>query len=300
MPSVIISSISESAGKTALAAALIARLRDEGVEVRSTIGELSLFASDDRVQHVAANDVEPTSGGIVVIEGSSGDADLDVDLANRLDSNIVLVATLDEDIEAAAEGYGERLAGVLINKVPPYRDVHAARAVERLADAGVNCFGWVPEDRRLAANTVDALRDHIEGTYAFEVEDASGLVDNYLIGGLVLDWGPFYFRSQDNSCVVVRTGRPDVQIAALQSETTRAMVLTGGGKPIDYVFYEARSKRIPLIVVEGDTEATMQRIDALAKSEFDHPDKLGRMSELLADREVFEQLLDLVAQPSTR
>ena len=80
--------------------------------------------------------------------------------------------------------------------------------------------------------------------------------------------------------MVVRAGRPDVQISALQSETTRAMVLTGGEKPIDYVFYEARTKRIPLIMVDGDTNATMDALDALAPEGFSHPEKLSRVSQL--------------------
>ena len=300
MPSIIISSISASQGKSALAAAIISRLRHDDVPVISAADTGDLFATDDGVQTVAAGAIEPSASSVSVIEGSSGDPSSDISLAEKLDANLILLAGLDEAVKSAAAEYGERLSAVVLNKVPRYRDVHADRAVGALNDDGVPCLGWLPEDRRLASNTVDSLMDHLEGQLVFDVNTTSELVDNVLIGGLVLDWGPFYFRSQDNTCVVVRAGRPDVQISALQSETTRAVVLTGGEKPIDYVFYEARTKRIPLIMVDGDTNATMDALDALATEGFSHPEKLSRVSWLLSERSLIDPILDLVALPATR
>ena len=78
------------------------------------------------------------------------------------------------------------------------------------------------------------------------------------------------------------------------------MVLTGGEKPIDYVFYEARTKRIPLIVVDGDTNATMDALDALTPEGFSHPEKLSRVSQLLSERSMIDPILGLVALPATR
>ncbi len=300
MPSIIISSISESKGKSTLAAGIISRLRYDGMSVISTADTGRLFSDDNGVGQVSTDQIEPSSSTVSIIEGSSGDPQSDFDLAEKLDARVVLVAGLDEDVESVAAVLGERMSGVVLNKVPRYRDVHADRFVETLSAEGINCFGWLPEDRRLAASTVDSLMSHLEGELVFDVNTTSELVDNVLIGGLVLDWGPFYFRSQDNACVVVRSGRPDVQISALQSDTTRALVLTGGGKPIDYVFYEARTKRIPLILVDGDTNTTMGALDEMTPAGFSHPDKLARISQLLAERSIIEPILDLVSQTPTR
>ena len=300
MPSIIISSISASQGKSALAAAIISRLRYNDVPVTSTADTGEIFVNDDGVQRIAAEEIEPSGSSVSVIEGSSGDPSSDLELAEKLDANVVLLAGLGEDVQSVAGVYGERLSAVILNKVPRYRDVHADRAVAALKDGGVNCLGWLPEDRRLSATTVDSVMDHLDGHLAFDVNTTSELVDNVLIGGLVLDWGPFYFRSLDNTCVVVRSGRPDVQISALQSETTRAIVLTGGEKPIDYVFYEARTKRIPLIVVDGDTDATMDALDSMVLEGFSHSEKLSRVSQLLSDRSMIDPILDLVALPATR
>ena len=300
MPSIIISSISESQGKSAVAATIIGRLRNDGAQVLSAAGTGDLFSGDDGVKKVAADVIQPSASDVAVIEGSTGDVAAHLELAEKLDANVVLLAEMDEDVRSAAESYGERLAGVVLNRVPRYRDVHADTAVETLAEDGVKCFGWIPEDRRLTSSSVQGVMEHLNGKLAFEVNTTGELVDNVLIGGLVLDWGPFYFMSQDNACVVVRTGRPDVQISALQSDTTRALVLTGGGKPIDYVFYEARTKRIPLIVVDHDTDATMKALDEMSPADFAHPDKLTRMGQLLTERSILDQILDLVTQPATR
>ncbi len=300
MPSIIVSSITESSGKSAFASAVVARLRHDGVEVLSGVDSGELFADDTGVKSVSPDAVDVSASEVAVIEGSSGNVAADLELAEKLDANVVLLATLDDDVTSVADAYGERFAGVVFNKVPRYRNVHADRMVAELLANGVKCLGWLPEDRRLAATTVDDLLGHLAGQLAFEIDTTNELVDNVLIGGLVLDWGPFYFMSQENTCVIVRSGRPDVQISALQSDTTRALVLTGGGKPIDYVFYEARTKRIPLIVVDGDTDATMEALDAMATPTFAHPDKLARIAQLMAEHKLIDPILDLVAQPATR
>ena len=66
------------------------------------------------------------------------------------------------------------------------------------------------------------------------------------------------------------------------------------------MFYEARTKHIPLIMVDGDTDATMDALDALATEGFSHPEKLSRVSQLLSERSMMDPILDLVALPATR
>ena len=300
MPSIIISSISALSGKSALASAVIARLRDEGISVVSVVDTGDLFVSDDGVKSVLSDQIEFSASEVAVIEGSRGDARSDLALAEKLDANVLIVAGLGEDVRSAADSYGERFAGAVLNKVPRYRDIHANNEINALSTDGIKCLGWLPEDRRLEANTVEHMMDQLEGELVFKVNTTDELVENVLIGGFVLDWGPFYFASQENTCVVVRAGRPDVQIAALQSDTTRALVLTGGEKPIDYVFYEARTRQIPLIMVNGDTNATIDALDEIDPSSFAHPDKLARMSQIMLERSIVDPILDLLAQPATR
>ncbi len=300
MSALIISSTSASTGKTAICAALADRLCSEGAEVRVDYSLDTRFRNDPRIQFVDRQSADSADDKLAVIEGSVADAASDLELAERLDAHIVLICQLEDDIPEIAARYKDRLGGIIFNKVPRYRDTHVRLRIGELSASGMPCLGWLPEDRCLAAQRLDDIVSHLGAEVIIEGNGLDVLIDNYLIGGLVLDWGPFYFKSQENICVFVRGGRPDVQISALQSDTTRAIVMTGGENPIDYVFYEARTKGIPLISTAHDTVQTMNRLDAMRPSMFDHPDKLRRIAELADVQSITAKLTDLIVQPATR
>ena len=219
MATLIVASTTSGAGKTTLAAGIAALLEQDG---RITASRSSLD----------------------LVEGSSGDPMADLKLAEKTDALVVLVCGYNDDVPAAAAPYGSRLAGVIINNVPIYRRNELdSRIAPQISAAGIKLIGWLPEDRRLLAPTVDLVAEHLDGILAVCPENKDRLIDNFLIGGLVLDWGPHYFGSKENVGVVVRGDRPDVQLAALQTDTVRALVLTKGIPPIEYVYYEAESAR---------------------------------------------------------
>ena len=275
MATLIVASTTRGAGKTALAAGLKA-----------------LLEGDDEV----------AASGIDLVEGSSGDPSADIRLAEEADALVVLVCAYNDDAPAAAAEYGSRLAGVVINNVPVYRRNEVeTRIGPQITAAGIKLIGWLPEDRRLLAPTVDLVAEHMGGTVAACDQNTDRLIDNFLIGGLVLDWGPHYFGSQDNVGVVVRGDRPDVQLAALQTETVRALVLTKGIPPIEYVYYEADQRGIPIVVVPDDTAAAAAKLETLLpRIEFDHEDKLARVVELIESHLDLDAIRAAASQPATR
>ena len=275
MATLIVASTTSGAGKTALAAGLKA-----------------LLERDDEI----------SASGIDVVEGSTGDPSADLRQAEEADALVVLVGGYNDDAPAAAAEYGSRLAGVVINNVPVYRRNEVETQIApRIAAAGVKLIGWLPEDRRLLAPTVDLVAEHMGGTVAACEENTDRLIDNFLIGGLVLDWGPHYFGSQDNVGVVVRGDRPDVQLAALQTDTVRALVLTKGIPPIEYVYYEADQRGIPIVVVPDDTAAAAAKLETLLpRIEFDHEEKLTRVVELIESHLDLDAIRDAARQPATR
>ena len=62
--------------------------------------------------------------------------------------------------------------------------------VPALEAAGLPYIGVIPEDRRLVAVTARAMNDCLGGEWLEWEEHADELVENVLIGGIVLDWGP--------------------------------------------------------------------------------------------------------------
>jgi len=238
---------------------------------------------------------------VAIVEGASGDPAPNMALAEATDGLVVLVAGVDDGAQATALMYGRRLLGVVINGVPRYQTHRLdSEIVPALTRAGVSFLGAIPENRRLVAPSLDLVAEHLGAVFALLPEQGQRLIDNFLIGGLVLDWGPAYFGSQENTGVIVRGDRPDVQIAALQTDTTRALVLTKGISPIEYVHYEARERGVPVVVSPYDTHETAARLETLLpKVRFDHPEKLTRMVELASSDLDLRAVERAIAQPAT-
>ena len=325
MPTLIVVATSPGAGKTALTAAFSAHLAtgdrivntatawassgsDSGdADLRATLGDSAasqpLGSESDSTATVAGRVKELTSSGqITVIEGKTGDHATNLALAEETDGLIVLVAQAADDILSAASRYGSRLAGVVINSVPRYRAHEVeSRIMPDLRTANIRVLGWIPEDRRLLAPTLQLVAEHLSAEIILNEDESDRLIDNFLIGGMILDWGPFYFGSKENVGVVVRGDRPDIQLAALQTDTVRAIVLTKGARPVEYVIYEATQRGVPLVLTNGSTEETTAKLEGLqSKVRFDHPDKLARMSELASERLDFDALVAALSQPVTR
>lgn len=300
MPAIVFASISNGAGKSAIASAVGAHLTDSGKRVMASSSLTAALEGRERVRIASESEPRVPRGSTGVFEGASADPEDVMRLADELDAHVVIVACLGEDVAGSAGDYGTRLAGVVWNKVPRYRQYDLRDACAAIREAGVECLGFVSEDRGLAAPSISEIETHLEVDTVIDTRDGDPLIETFLVGGLVLDWGPTYFESEPSTCVVVRAGRPDVQLSALQSESTRAILMTGGGKAIDYVFYEARTRGIPLLSTEASTEDVMASLDDLPKPAFSHPAKLDRMRTLLSEGDAMARIVDLAATPATQ
>lgn len=316
MATLIIASISDRAGKTALAAALAVRMGAEGSKTavgKASDGEsadAALFASllpDNPSASGSVADITsgvweaPAGKDIAIIEGSS-DVQSNLKLAEATDGLVLLVARYGEGIATAAKEYGSRLAGVVINALPKYRGEDAeGRLAADIEDAGTKLLGTIPDDRRMLAPRLGQVAEFLGGEFLNGEDQSDQLLDNFLIGGLVLDWGPFYFSSRKNTGVIVRGDRPDVQLAAIQTDTTRALVLTKGVRPVEYVLYEAAQAGVPMMVVPGNTHDVAEQLEGLQPQVgFDHVDKLARMVDLVSEHLDVSALEDQLIQPATR
>ncbi len=232
---------------------------------------------------------------VVLVEGPSlftpqGDAlPLSAMLADLLDTRALLIMYYRPDLNAervleACEPFGQRLLGVLINSVTRYRERDVRLNLGHAIEArGVKFLGAIPEDRLMLAVTVGQIAQHLDGQWVIGRERSEELVENFLIGGNIMDWGITYFGRMENKAVIIRGDRPDIQLAALSTPTT-CLVLTGGHQPIQYVYYQAEQQGVPLLVVRTDTISTAHALDnVLKRSTFHHPRKLERFQELLRE-----------------
>jgi len=235
---------------------------------------------------------------VVIVEGMIGQNAEDslskaaYEVAGALSARVVVV----EDYSGQSsrfidsyKGFGENLLGIVLNKVPKSRLERVRdEASAQFGGAGINLLGVLPEDRALYALTIGELANHIQGSILNEAEKSAELVENFMLGAMVVGSGLEYFGRKTNKTTVLRSDRPDMQLAALETPT-RCLVLSGSTPPLYSVLNKAENKGIPVISTESDTDAIITSIeDALGKARFNQEKKLPKLAEIM-------QQLDLQA-----
>ncbi len=175
----------------------------------------------------------------------------------------------------------ERLAGLVVNRRTAHAEHDAAfRLVPALEAAGVPVLACLAEDRLLSAPTVRSLVEALGATLFTGEDGLDGLVEHLLIGGLITEWGGNYFDRHPHQAVLVRGGRMDIQMSALNFPLA-ALVLTGAEAPAQYVLQRAEAQEVPLAVTGQRTAEAADALAALPPAPAAHPDKAARAAALL-------------------
>ena len=126
-------------------------------------------------------------------------------------------------------------------------------------------------------------------------------IENFLIGGFVLDWGPEYFSTLNDVALIVRGDRPDVQLSAIQSGTVNLIIATGSKTPVEYVRNEAKKFDIPIVIVNDDTMTTIEKLSGIVKSfNFDTMKKIEFSNQVLTESLNFDSLFEIFSMPITK
>ncbi len=225
---------------------------------------------------------------IVIVEASCALSPAEsARMAEAMDATaMVVVRYLREltasDLKPLAEAFGDRFGRCVIIGLTRYMGTQLqTKLLPSLESEGVRCLGVIPEERRLLGVTVGKLAEHLNGRLIVCGEKTEGLVEHLLVGMPGMDPGEFYFGIRERKAAIVRGDRPDLQFAALNTDTA-CLVLTKGIEPIEYVRYEAEQEEVPVMVVDSDTLTTMDTLNTLMDgARFDHPLKLERLAELV-------------------
>jgi hypothetical protein len=226
----------------------------------------------------------------VIIEGRLGQSAEDkvsqaaYEIAGVLAAKVIVIEAYAEpptDFVDSYKGFGENLVGVVLNKVPKSQLARVQAEAARRFGAGLKLLGVVPEDRALAALTVGELAAALGGKILNSAEKSAELVEDYMLGAMVVDSGLGYFGRKSRKAVVVRCDRPDMQLAALETATT-CLVLSNAGEPVYHVREKAENRGIPIIATGSSTEAIVVGVEeALARAHFAAEKKLPRLGELV-------------------
>jgi len=289
-------SAEEAAGKTALCAGLAINFSNDGRKV----GYLKQPADADGDIHfmkrVPGVDIVEESGAkgydVVLMEGRTGASAADgasqaaYAAAKKAKVNVIAV----ENYSAEAprflnvyRGFGSNFLGVVLNKVPQSQLKRVQReAGPRFEAAGIKLLGIIPENRVLLAITIGELAESLGGEILNSAGKSDTLVENYMLGALVVDSGLDYFGRKSRKAAIIRHDRPDMQLAALETSTA-CLVLGGspdGSGPIPNVLFKAESRGIPVIATGAALNDIVTVIDgALLKARLNQTKKLDKLAE---------------------
>ncbi len=269
--------------------------------------QLALSTSNDyseileRVANVVGtlerNGAKVILDGLDIMESDQDSMGLSAMIVKNLGANVVLCSghdfsTARHSLDAVASLFGDRLTGVVLNRIPPHSLMEIKnRLIPSMYKDGYKLVATVPEARRMLSPTVSQVASHLGADLINESETTEALVEHIMVGGWFLDQGAYVFSRRDNKAVVVRGDRSDIQMAALATSTA-CLILTAGMPPIQYVIYHAEQSQTPMLVVPYATSEAMERLGNVCDSASVHSlKKIAYYAELLKSSCVPENLL---------
>ncbi len=292
-------SVEAGAGKTSVCAGLARNLTDAGKKVgylkpNDADAEDSDLLFMKGLLQLSDNPEETNGRDVVLMEAALGPTADDAQsqtvygAAREMQARVIAVETYADDAPDYADaykGFGDALIGLVVNKVPKSRieDVRGTAAT-RCNDAGVRLLGVIPESRSLLAVSAQELAERVNGTIITESEKADGLVENFMLGAMVVGSGVDYFKLMERKAAIVRQDRPDMQLAALDTPST-CLVLGGSAEPPLYnVLERSRLRGIPVISTATPVSDIAEALDEMLLSgRMNQEKKLPRLTELVKD-----------------
>ena len=347
----LVSSLEESTGKTAITLALaqlagsegdsVGYMKPKGTRLQSNVGktldEDPLLARELLGLEAEIHDLEPIVYSPTFIEqairGREDPADLrervseafetlatahdrmfvegggrytigriiglaDADIADLLDARVLLVAPYQrpadiDDVLAAADGFGDRLAGVVFNDVPDAAyDQLETDVVPFLEGQGIPVHGVLPSERDLSGVTVAALADELGATMLVN-EGQDAYVERFSVGAMGADSALRRFRRTKDAAVITGGDRAEIHTAALEAPGVRCLILTGGHRPSGAILGQASKKGVPILSVQTDTLATVERAeDVIRSGRTRDAATVDRMDRLLTDHAAVDSILE--------
>ncbi|PGF14776.1 hypothetical protein CP556_00670 [Natrinema sp. CBA1119] len=346
----LVSSLEESTGKTAITLALARLARDEGdsvgymkpkgtrlqSNVGKTLDEDPLLARELLGLEAEMHDLEPVVYSPTFIEQAirgredpdelrdrvreafetlaadrdrlfvegggrydvGGIVDLaDPDIADLLDARVLLVAPYErpadvDDVIAAADRFGDRLAGVVFNDVSdaPY-DGLETDVVPFLEGRGIPVHGVLPSERELSGVTVAELADELGASILVD-DGQDGYVERFTVGAMGPDSALRHFRRTKDAAVITGGDRAEIHTAALEAPGVRCLILTGGHRPPRAIVGQASEKGVPILAVQTDTLTTVERAEDVVRSgRTRDADTVDWMQRLLSDHAAVDSIL---------
>ncbi len=164
---------------------------------------------------------------------------------------------------AARQELQDRLVGVIFNRVEP-KDEHFVEHVlsPYLRKKDIPVFGVIPEDPKLGAVTVREILEFTGGKLLCCEDKLDETVERFSVGAMTAEAALRHFIRIREKAVITGGDRADIMLAALDT-STKCLVLTGNLYPNEIIVSRAQQAGVPVIVVPGDTLATVEKFEEI-------------------------------------
>lgn len=231
---------------------------------------------------------------------SSLNDDIVETIINELDAKILIVSAHTSNmpnlpLRKLTNNFSGKIIGIIINKQLRYRKNELnEKVLPQLSQDGVNCLGIIPENKSLMAVSLIDLAEYLKAKLVTDNEPRDTLIDYFLVGGMGLDPSKSYFATRNHKAAIIRGDRPDLQMAALETDP-ECLILTNGIEPIEYVKYEAEEKDIPIYVVEKNTQEIMSVLnDIQVTVSFNHTRKIDVFADSFSKHVNIEPISEII------
>ncbi len=264
---------------------LASRVGDQSEHVRAAFSVAS-----------AGRDVMIVEGPSDIVQGCAVGLSL-CDVARLVDGRVLLVErslglVLPDALMNGRDCLGERLVGVVHNWV---READRAALLDHMApfleSNGVRFFGTIAADPMLSSVTVAEIAEALGASVLCAEEHLDLNVESFMVGAMGQEKALRFFRRKQHKAVITGGDRADVQLAALET-STNAIILTGNMPPSSLVLARADEIGVPMLMVDMDTLAAVERMEALMGHVRLHgPGKADRIRDMFVEGVRVDELL---------
>ena len=272
MPTLLVAAPTPLSGKTTVAVACARALAKSGTNVSlERAGDDANAESDRRL----FGSLGSASGDAKIVEVPAGDPS--AALTEHDGARVLIVATPETTAEASAlaKSVGDALAGVVLNR--------GRRSDDASDHEGVAALAVIPEDRQLAAPSLEAVVEALKAEAENVAEDGPRSLGRLVIASIAADPGQAYFDRTRAESVIVRSDKPDLQLAAINAGA-QCLIVTGDLPVLSYVRERVVEDETPFLRTALDTKAAVEAVEGLygATAFSADADSLSRLDELFA------------------
>ncbi len=220
------------------------------------------------------------------------------EICTKLKAKAILILRYSPDIAdyvlLAKDFLEDSFGGLIINWVPSNQSDYLDNIlVPFFRKNSIEVFGTILSDKTLLSVTIKELAEFLEGKILSAKDKTDTLISSFMIGAMSEEQAISFFRQQADKAVITGGDRPDIQLAALETDT-KCLILTGNFSPSSVVLNRAEELNIPIILVTFDTLKTTEKInEILGKVRFHEFTKIDKMIDIVKNNINVDKLIAL-------